>query len=155
MKAKLPKGKWLWPAIWLSNFKTWPPEIDILEGYSRKGNYENSANFKNFKLQPNIHYGHDFDGSKTSYGAKSHPIFNAIDKEITYGLIWEKNAIKIYYDGYKVFQTSDDKILKYFNIEENKMEIILNNGLESKVKNEKLQSSVFKIKSVKYYKLIF
>jgi|GEM_PF-2793216 len=32
MKAKLPKGKGLWPAFWLSsNSKEWPPEIDIFE----------------------------------------------------------------------------------------------------------------------------
>ena len=36
IEAKLPYGKNLWPAFWLWSWDTWPPEIDIFEGYSKK-----------------------------------------------------------------------------------------------------------------------
>lgn len=32
--AKLPYGKSLWPAFWMWSFNSWPPEIDVLEGFS-------------------------------------------------------------------------------------------------------------------------
>jgi O-antigen/teichoic acid export membrane protein len=32
MRARIPKGKWLWPAFWLLPVdKTWPPETDVME----------------------------------------------------------------------------------------------------------------------------
>ena len=33
-KIKLPKGKNLWPAFWMWAWDSWPPEIDIFEGYT-------------------------------------------------------------------------------------------------------------------------
>ena len=67
-ECKLPKGVGLWPAIWLSCDKTWPPEIDILEAYSNeKGDYKND-------LQSNFHY--DFDKNKKSSGARNHPVYS-------------------------------------------------------------------------------
>ena len=34
IEARLPYGKSLWPAFWMWSYKSWPPEIDILEGFS-------------------------------------------------------------------------------------------------------------------------
>ena len=33
-KAKLPYGDNLWPAFWMWSWDSWPPEIDIFEGYT-------------------------------------------------------------------------------------------------------------------------
>ena len=62
--AKLPKGKHLWPAIWLAGYKSWPPEIDILEGYSR-----NNDNYK--ELTTCIHY-RDSNKIHKSFPSKNH-----------------------------------------------------------------------------------
>lgn len=43
IKAKLPKGKWIWPALWLlpkhSIYGNWPAsgEIDIMESRGNEG----------------------------------------------------------------------------------------------------------------------
>src|SRR5690606_24881745 len=35
------KGVYLWPAIWMTGVNSWPPEIDIMESYSKKNkNYK-------------------------------------------------------------------------------------------------------------------
>jgi hypothetical protein len=40
--AKLPRGPRLWPSIWLYDADTWPPELDLFEGYSNRfGGYFN------------------------------------------------------------------------------------------------------------------
>lgn len=153
IKAILPRGKWLWPTLRLSNSKTLSPEIYILEGCSKSGNYENSIGLKNFNFQSNIRCCQTND-NKTSFNTIKYPINYTDNKLITFGLNWTKNSIEIYCDGYKVFQIKDKKTLKYFNTEENEMEIILNNSLESIAAKEKLHSSVFKIRSVKYYQFI-
>ena len=125
----LPLGKLLWPAIWLTAKKTWPPEIDILEAYSgKKTDYSNEIGIPFFEFQPNIHYGFVEDNTKSSYGAKSYPIpFNPSEKPITYAVHWTEKFIKFYYDGYLIFQTKRKEILNYFNKEDVSMNIILNN----------------------------
>jgi beta-glucanase (GH16 family) len=35
IEAILPKGPSLWPAFWMWAWESWPPEIDIFEGYSK------------------------------------------------------------------------------------------------------------------------
>ena len=34
IEAMMPRGRNKWPAFWLWGSETWPPEIDILEGYT-------------------------------------------------------------------------------------------------------------------------
>ena len=33
IEAKLPHGKNLWPAFWMWSWDSWPPEIDVFEGW--------------------------------------------------------------------------------------------------------------------------
>ncbi len=156
IKAVLPQGKWLFPAIWLSNTDTWPPEIDIIEGYSKaKGKYKNSLGLSNFKFQPNIHYGFKEANTKSSFGGSDFPLpNNPTEREVTYAVLWTPNSIVFYYDGYKIFQTKQKNILEYFNTGKIQMHIILNNGMDPKSNSMKLEPSVFKIKSVKYLKKV-
>lgn len=151
--ARLPVGKMLWPAIWLTAVKSWPPEIDILEGYSgEESKYWNEFGIKNFKIQPNIHYGYTYNDTKSSYGAISYPLYKATDRDTIYSLYWTEDFIKIYYDRYLVFQTTDKNILDYFNGDDVTMYIILNNAYVPEVKFEKYDPSCFKINYVKYFK---
>lgn len=153
MEAMLPQGNYLWPAIWITAVKTWPPEIDILESYSGKdGTYANEFRLRNSENQPNVHYGFVEDKTKSSYGAFSYPIPNEPTKRfVKYGLHWTEKFIKVYYDGYFVFQCTQKDILAYFNKPDVEMNVILNNALQSDVMGLKLEPSVFKIRSVKYF----
>lgn len=153
VEAMLPEGILLWPAIWLTAVKTWPPEIDILESYSgREANYMNEKGVVNGKNQPNVHYGFSEDKTKSSYGAFSYPLPHRPTKRfVKYGLNWEKDFIRIYYDGYLVFQCTQGAILGYFNDPGVSMSIILNNGTTDQITDMITKSSVFKISSVKYF----
>lgn len=142
-ECKLPKGVGLWPAIWLSCVDSWPPEIDILEGYSNeKSDYNNN-------LQSNLHY--DFGENKKSTGARNHPVFSNDDK-IILGCHFTKDFIKIYYNGYLVRQITSDNILNFFR--DKKMIIVINNAIREEYKdvNELInQKSEFIIYNVNFW----
>lgn len=153
IEAKLPKGKYLWPALWLTAVKTWPPEIDILESYSgKKGGYLDKLRIRNVKNEPNLHYGFAEDKTKSSYGGFSYPIPNEpTERFVKYGLHWTEGFIRVYYDGHLVFQCTQKAVLDYFNRPDVEMNLILNNALQSEVMGLKLDPSLFAIKSVKYF----
>jgi beta-glucanase (GH16 family) len=64
--AKLPKGKWIWPAIWFlskdGSYGTWPRsgEIDLLES---RGNYEDGCSAGVEEFGSTIHYGQNWDNT--------------------------------------------------------------------------------------------
>ena len=132
-EIKLPKGTPLWPAFWLSGVHTWPPEIDIFEAYSRYGElYQDRFLLKrrdHVKIQPNIHYGKTEDGTKQMYGAYDVPVWNATERFVQYACWWEKDFIRIYYDGMMVFECTNPEVLKWFNADNHQQNIIINNGV--------------------------
>lgn len=107
-----PKGKQLWPSFWMTGAESWPPEIDIFEGYTREGT-----------IEPNVHYGdcgenHKFTGATRVHMCHKH------DRWHEAVCWWEKDFIKIYYDGRLVYKVTDKDVLKWFD---NKtLNIILN-----------------------------
>ena len=123
-KAKLPKGRYLWPALWLSGSKNWPPEIDLLEGYSKNTqDYEGNTN-----LQSNVHFKKKRTQEKQSIGGRKHRMANkVVDDFIDYHVWWEPDFIKFYYNGYLVRHITDKAVLD--QISENQI-IILNNGVQ-------------------------
>jgi beta-glucanase (GH16 family) len=153
-EIKLPKGKGLWPAFWLSCKHSWPPEIDILEAYSRKDKYY-SKNFlwkklKFWNLQPNLHFGVVENNTKEDYGPYNSPVFDVTERFVKYTCHWTEKFIKIFYDGNLIFECKDEKILRWFNVEKNHMELIINNGtiLNPKFKPDE---SIMEVKNVKIY----
>lgn len=144
----LPNGKNLWPSFWLTGAETWPPEIDIFEAYSKESrNYEKKwllKKRKNSAIEVNLHYGNVEENTKTEYSAIYYPIKN-IDRFIKFTLHWERDFIKIYYDGHLVFFTKDKEILKWYDQE---MMVILSNGT---VNTDIDESSLMLIKSFKIY----
>lgn len=103
--AKAPTGKHLWWALWLSGRWSWPPEIDIVESWSK--NTLNSN--KNRSLTTNAHYGYP---EHKDYGSYRHRLPFEVNENFTeYLLWWEKDFIKIYYNGYLVFKTTNKEIL--------------------------------------------
>lgn len=116
----LPKGKHLWPAIWLTHTETWPPEIDILEAYSNsKMKYRNRCN-------TNIHYG--LKDNKKTTKAMSHGFIVNDSEILNLKLDWTMEYIRIYYNNYLVRQITDKKVLSWFNTVP-VMKMIMNNAI--------------------------
>jgi len=69
VKAKLPKGDWIWPAIWLlpanNEYGSWPAsgEIDIMES---RGNDVSYASGGHNKFGSTLHWGPDWSNNRYS-----------------------------------------------------------------------------------------
>ena len=104
VKAQLPVGDWLWPAIWMlptvNQYGTWPAsgEIDIMESRGNAQNY--SAGGVN-TFGSTLHWGPI--GSENAF-LKTHVTRQAADGEDfaqdfhIYGLIWNETYIGTYLD---------------------------------------------------------
>ncbi len=91
MRAKMPKGKGLWPAFWtLSCDQDWPPEIDVTEIIGDQITVNNMTV-------------HDADGG-SSGGEWSGPDFSADFH--TFGMSWDSGAIVWYVDGVERYRFS-------------------------------------------------
>lgn len=127
---KLPIGQNLWPAFWLCGDNSWPPEIDIFEAFTKDDiDYRSRFFFKTrpyVKIEPNLHFGNVENNSKRDYGPYKVPVRSAAKRFVEYTCWWEKDFIKIYYDGIKVFQCTDKNILKWFN---DTQYVVLSNGI--------------------------
>ncbi|PQE03298.1 glycoside hydrolase family 16 protein [Rutstroemia sp. NJR-2017a BBW] len=104
VRAKIPKGDWLWPAIWMlpveDTYGAWPQsgEIDIME--SRGNNYTYSLGGNNF-VSASLHWGPDLkhDAYKLTSNVRTalHNQFG--DGFHTYGLEWSEKYIFAYVDN--------------------------------------------------------
>jgi len=140
-KAKLPKGKHLWPALWLSGSKNWPPEIDVLEGYSG----DTIDYYKNTRLQSNVHM--KLNGKHAMVRAVNHPVTKEVTNEfLEYIVWWEKDFIRFYYDGYLVREITDKLVLNLMNEEQI---IILNSAIQPGFNKDNI--TPFVIKKVEVY----
>ena len=102
MKAKLPKGDWLWPAIWMlpkyQEYGTWPAsgEIDIMES---RGNVNYPPGGVE-TFSSTLHWGPDFS---TNQYAKTHAERTLTsgtfaDDFHTFGLYWDEKTLYTYLD---------------------------------------------------------
>lgn len=132
----LPKGDNLWPAIWLTSAVTWPPEIDVMEGWSAKNNYRKRLIFNN--IMPNLHFRRTPDAPKENYqkgslGTKY--TFRCIHKMNgvnTCKLIWTPDLIEISYNNKTIMKVVDKDLLQYFN---DPMLVIMNNAVTTEFNN--------------------
>ena len=136
IEAKLPSGKHLWPAFWMWSWDSWPPEIDIFEGYTRntKGYFNWSHDMllgRFWNVNTNIHLGNYPDNY--NLGAKSHWMgFKDPSKHfIKYGCMWTPYSLDLYYDGDKVRSITDQKIMEQFK--DTTMNVVINNGVDRDV----------------------
>lgn len=115
-RVKLPKGKGIWPALWLLQFQcpaaspcvTWPPEIDVIEA---RGDIENKVTFANhFGRYPSNSY-----VTSEFYGP------NFTDDFHTFKVLWDPNQIVWYVDGVERFRVNDKNIIPH-----EKMYLIMN-----------------------------
>lgn len=139
VEFELPIGNHLWPAIWLSDCKTWPPEIDIVEGWTGTYNWPilkpktprrlYRVNPLANRIFPGVHLGTNakehWGQSYTRFRGTS-PCYLKIKHYNTCEMIWTPDRLMAFYNGHKVMDESDPEILKYFNNSEG-MCIHLNN----------------------------
>ncbi|WP_214749602.1 carbohydrate binding domain-containing protein [Exiguobacterium sp. s189] len=110
MRAKLPKGKGLWPAFWMlpeeDRYGGWAAsgEIDIMESWGSQPD----------KVAGTIHYGETWPNNK--YTGKDYHFAegDGIDKWHTYAVEWEPGEIRWYVDG-QLYQTQNDWYAKEAN----------------------------------------
>ena len=154
IEAKLPTGYALWPAFWMYG-SPWPPEIDILEGYT--GNRQDYLHFNIHnplaynKVESCVHYGNVKEETKTNLPARAAMMFKDPRKHfIKYGCNWQKDIIEIYYDNRLVRTITDKQILK--EMDQPQM-VLINNHLTKKgLEKVGTQSSDFQVKYFKYDK---
>lgn len=100
VRAQLPKGDWIWPAIWMlpkhNEFGLWPAsgEIDIMESRG------NDCDGGNKKFGSTLHWGPDFFGNRYDLTTKEYISDKSLADDFhTYGLIWSKEGLKTYIDN--------------------------------------------------------
>ena len=150
--AKLPQGNWLWPAFWLTGAKTWPPEIDVFEGYS-----DGKGSYRHFQwTKPCAKYAVKTNAWKNVYpkqkqlGPQQHKAFKNPDAYHWFTMEWRPNEIKLLINNHKVRTFDDKTLLKQMN--EQGMYVLLNNGCRNNAKDLKpgYQSSSMFVKSFLY-----
>ena len=152
IEAKLPHGKNLWPAFWMWSWDSWPPEIDIFEGYS--DNHPNylklrlNKPFGFWNLQTNLHYKNGENskmvGGKTHYFGFKDPTKYFMN----YSVEWTKDYVKFYYDDILVRTIKDEEILE--QLDNTTMNVIINNGVTESVDRQYPPESDFVIRNFKY-----
>ena len=119
----LPKGRNLFPSFWLTNEKTWPPEIDIFEGYPNIFGGYKTLNVQPHRFPPrigyaietNVHYGTNEHLQIGPCGCSTDIVVNPVKEVNRYTLIWTPEYIHISYNNtlvryidaksnYKLFQ---------------------------------------------------
>ena len=102
ISAKMPRGDWLWPAIWMLprdlEYGLWPAsgEIDILES---RGNDESYGASGVDKFASTLHWGPNWDMNRYELTHAEYAHSEGLDKEFhTYGLYWDENGLYTYFD---------------------------------------------------------
>ena len=85
IRCKMGNSKGVWPAFWLAEGVTWPPEIDIFEMFSTKSFYQ---------FESNYHW-----GIKDTSDSKTHDINDTTREFHIYACEWDTCFLKWYYDN--------------------------------------------------------
>ncbi len=97
MRAKMPRGKGMWPAFWLlPASEEWPPEIDILEVLGHQTDVVYTTLHYKLEGQPHLSIGQSYAG----------PDF-AADFHI-FAVNWRAGEIQWYVDGNPVFRVTNN-----------------------------------------------
>jgi beta-glucanase (GH16 family) len=112
INAKLPKGDWIWPAIWMlpkdNEYGQWPAsgEIDIVESRGNSASCE--AGGVN-KFGSTLHFGpgYPYDAWEKAHAEYTHSADLSDDFHV-YELEWTKDHIKTFFDGKLVLDFEHD-----------------------------------------------
>eukprot|EP00301_Raphidiophrys_heterophryoidea_P025703 c8685_g1_i1.p1 GENE.c8685_g1_i1~~c8685_g1_i1.p1 ORF type:complete len:492 (+),score=111.31 c8685_g1_i1:69-1478(+) len=102
VRAKLPKGDWIWPAIWLlpksDVYGKWPAsgEIDLVESRGNSNGYPQGVE----SFGSTLHYGpfYPLDSWQFAHNVSSLASGDFSDDFHTFGLLWTETSITTYLD---------------------------------------------------------
>lgn len=150
----LPEGNNLWPSFWTWSYDSWPPEIDIFEGYSETDNYGEGKLLHD--IEPNIHIG-DCNSNHKSVGAIE--TVGIVTPKPTkqynhYSCIYRPGSISIFYNHVPVYVKCGKNIMKWFK-EHEMQNVIINTGVSKKFSDSDLATlkNPMRIKNFKYTKI--
>lgn len=103
IRAKLPRGDWLWPAIWLlpadNSYGDWPAsgEIDIVESRGNGADYPGGGVNQ---FGSTLHWGpfYPIDPYQKTHAAYTLPQGDFSEDFHIFGLVWNNNTIYTYLD---------------------------------------------------------
>eukprot|EP00808_Paulinella_micropora_P000624 g51708.t1 len=101
VRAQLPRGDWLWPAIWLlpkyNMYGDWPAsgEIDIMESRGNAAGYPAGGNNV---ISSAIHFGPSWDADTYLTGQTGLSWGSFADSFHTFGLFWNEEGLYTYVD---------------------------------------------------------
>ena len=164
-EMKMPKGLNLSASFWLSGDSSWPPEIDIEEGWSEDGNWLHDRTeyfpwiFKSWRTTNNVVF-LDKKGdkeSKTHAGSKNillmqQPL-DPTENFIEYSCVWKPDSITFYANGKKVRKICGKIAKKLIENNENPghlMRVILNIWMENPAEKEVRMDSELVVRNFKY-----
>jgi beta-glucanase (GH16 family) len=122
VRAKLPKGQGIWPAIWMlptdEEFGGWPKsgEIDIMEIVGHQPN----------TLHGTVHYGPDWPNNQHKGASYVLSSGDFSDNFHVFSIIWEKNLIRWYMDGTQYFSIKPEDLKPHIYPFNAKFHMILN-----------------------------
>jgi len=108
VRAKIPTGDWLWPAIWMmpryNAYGTWPAsgEIDIMESRGNRALYQNGVNIGSEQISHTMHFGPDYfhNGYLKAHFESQSAIDQGYDRAFhVYGIVWTETGIQYTLDG--------------------------------------------------------
>ncbi len=152
-EIKLPTGKHLWPAFWLSG---WLPEIDIMEAYTNdKKHYfkwDRKHLLRFWAVETNVHWKRMTTGTHRNLGGQRawFGFKNPRKKFIKYKLVWKPDNIKIYYNNKLVLEVTSELVLA--TIKDKPMHVLFNNSTTKEAVND-IPHSEMLIRNFKYTEL--
>lgn len=103
IRAKLPKGDWIWPALWMmprwNAYGAWPAsgEIDIVEARGNAPGYP--GDFGGYdSYASTLHWGPDFSRNQFPRTHKAAKVGDLHSTWHTFGLKWDANGLYTYVD---------------------------------------------------------
>lgn len=106
VRCKLPKHKSSWPAFWLTSCDHWPPEVDIFEFYGKRG--RGSINRQEIRCIWNEIWRED----KSRFRFNIRHNFDLTKSYHVYGCQWNEDGFSFYFDGVKIAQFTNKRVLK-------------------------------------------
>jgi len=106
VRARIPSGDWLWPAIWMlpksDSYGGWPKsgEIDIMESRGNQGDIGVGS------VASTLHWGPDFNNNRYTMTTGAQKTSDWSSQFHTWKLVWTQDHIITYVDDVKIMEVN-------------------------------------------------